>query len=95
MNEYYDEEENLGLSMLEGGDEDDAEQHDTEFLCEQDGEGGEMGDDGSGWGGDDDNAGAGSGDDLFDGDYYDDGVAGGFDGGYNDDDGGDGADDWW
>ena len=59
MNEYYDEEENLGLSM----DEEEGVQ-DAELVSDANGEG----DHDSGGGGDDDNAGAGSGDDLFDGD---------------------------
>ncbi|KAE8786918.1 NAC transcription factor [Hordeum vulgare] len=93
MNEHYDEEEHLGLTM----DYKEDGMQDPELVTDADAEG----DDGSGGGGHDDagvdyydDVGAGS-DHFGDDDYYDDNVAGGFDDGYDPGDAGDGAADWW
>ncbi|KAI5008558.1 hypothetical protein ZWY2020_009606 [Hordeum vulgare] len=93
MNEHYDEEENLGLTM----DYQEDGMQDHELVSDVDAEG----DDGSGGGGHDDvgvddydDVSAGS-DHFRDDDYYYDDVVGGFDDGYDPGDAGDGADDWW
>ena len=110
MNEYYHEDENLGLCMYEEeGVQDDYGNHagagndDTrvcgDLINGDDVEGGtpyaKYDDCGGGDHNYGDHGGAGNNDDTGVCDDYYDNAAGGFDNGYYDGDAGNGADDWW